>query len=116
MNEFKQHITLGQLRDLNSDIIAQKLIKTGLIKHDNREMIHAKKFASKIDLGVINHIVSSITDKFAIENDKMDGENWYIVEFTFNGGRFEKRENGCLIDVLWEIIKLVLNESEVTYV
>ena len=104
----EQHISLEQLKEIDSSLIASKLIKTGLIKHNNSELIRTKKFAKKFTVGKMIEILKS---KLGYENDvrivfDSEVDRW---EVSYNLMHIEEpykvSVNRELCDALWDMIK-----------
>lgn len=110
MKSFKEHITLDQLKEVDSSVIARNLIKTKLVDYPKDELIRKTKFAERITVGKMFEILSKHEFYFGVTFNE---GNWGIFHDRGMGPLENHRE--CLCDLLWEAVKLTLDEQEATH-
>jgi len=104
----KQFIELEQLCEIGSDVIAIKLVRTGIIKVGDEELIRTKKVAKQFTIGKMIEILKGTLCRIEYSFDHF---NWGVVCDTEDDieGFIEIKEE--LVDVLWEAVKYVLGEQ-----
>ena len=101
----KQHITLEELREVDSSLIAEKLVKTGFVKVEDNEWIKSDKAAKQLNIGKMIEILRSKSHSIMIETDSDLGVEWWNV-VDYDTGKFLQSKELC--DALWEAVKYVL--------
>lgn len=95
-----QYITLDQLKEIDSQIIAEKVIRPGYIKHPVDKLIRVKSFANKITIGKMLEILNKVEEVSVYSM----GSTWHV---EIAGAEYVQHD---LCDALWEAMKKHLAE------
>lgn len=106
-NSMKQHIILEQLREIDSEIIAIKLLRTGIMKKKEGDLIRTEKFAKQFTIGKMIEILYK--SGYGVSTSKHEGVKGQVwLQLGLNAPK--KFSSPELCDCLWSAVKEVLSQ------